>query len=145
MENNEGIRNPERKPALRPQLLTVLCILTFIGSGLTGFSYLFIYLSYDQMGEIVDQLSFKLPEFDMMLSGGKRFFLSGFILNTLSLIGAVNMWRLRKVGFHFYTGSQIFILILPLVFIPAFPFSVLSVLVTIAFIAGYAVNLKNMN
>lgn len=145
MDNKESNRNAETKTKYRPQLLTLLCILSFIGSGLTGFSYFFIYVSYDQMGEIVEQLTFKLPEFDIMLTGGKRFFLSGFILNTLSLLGAMNMWKLRKVGFHFYTGSQIFILILPLVFIPAFPFSVLSVLLTLGFITGYAVNLKHMN
>ena len=52
------------------------------------------------------------------------------------------MWKLRKIGFHLYTGAQIFIIALPVAFIPAYPFSMLSVLVTAAFLIGYAVHLK---
>ena len=42
--------NPEQNSTLkRPGLLTVLCILTFIGSGMNFLSYFFIALFYSQV------------------------------------------------------------------------------------------------
>lgn len=128
----------------RPELLTYLCIISFIGSGLASLSNLFIFLSFDEMVNLKDEMTFDLPEFDLMMSGGKRFFLTGFILYTLSLFGAIYMWKLRKIGFHLYTVAQLFILILPVVMIPAYPFSWLSILVTGAFVAAYGIHLKAM-
>ncbi|MCD4732189.1 MAG: hypothetical protein K8R74_16400, partial [Bacteroidales bacterium] len=85
------------------------------------------------------------PEFEMIMSGGKKFFLTGFIFYTISLAGAMQMWKLRKIGFHLYTGAQVFILLLPLVLIENFQFSLLSLFVTAAFIIAYASNLKYMS
>ena len=134
------------KPGLikRPELLTYLCIISFIGSGLASLSNLFIFLSFDEMVNLKDEMTFDLPEFDLMMSGGKRFFLTGFILYTLSLFGAIYMWKLRKIGFHLYTVAQLFILILPVVMIPAYPLSWLSILVTGAFVAAYGIHIKVM-
>jgi len=128
----------------RPELLTYLCIISFIGSGLAALSNLFIFLSFDEMVNLKDEMTFDLPEFDLMMSGGKRFFLTGFIFYSLSLYGAIYMWKLRKIGFHLYTVAQIFILILPVVMIPTYPFSWLSILVTAAFVLAYGVHLKVM-
>ncbi len=144
MESSWEFQQNEQKPVKRPDLLTYLCILSFIGSGLAGISNLFIFLSYDDMVNLMDDIKIDLPEFDLMMSGGRRFFFTGFVLYSLSLFGAIFMWKLRKIGFHFYTGAQIFIIALPVAFIPAYPFSILSVLVSAAFIVGYAVHLKIM-
>jgi len=134
--------NSKQKP--RPELLSVLCILTFIGSGLAVFSNLFIFMSFDEVLTIMEDYELGLPEFEMIMSGGKRFFITGFILYSISLIGAIQMWKLRKIGFHLYTVAQIFILLLPVVFIQAYQFSVISLLLTIAFILAYFSNLKFM-
>ena len=144
MESADELQH--NKPALvkRPELLTWLCILSFIGSGLAAVSNLFIFLSYEEMITLTDEINLDLPEFEMMMSGGRKFFLTGTVFYSISLIGAIYMWKLRKIGFHFYTGAQVFILALPVAFIPAYPFSVLSVLVSAAFIVGYAVHLKLM-
>jgi hypothetical protein len=139
-----NFQNAELKPVKRPELLMYLCILSFIGSGMAAISNLFIFLSYDNILSLTEEMNIDFPEFDMMMSGGRRFFITGFIFYSISLLGALRMWKLKKIGFHLYTGAQIFILALPVVFIPAYPFSVLSVLVTAAFIVGYAVHLKFM-
>jgi hypothetical protein len=128
----------------RPELLTLLCILTFIGSGLAAFSNLFIFLSFDDVQNIISEYDFNFPEFEMVLSGGKKFFITGFVLYTISLLGAIQMWKLRKIGFHLYTGSQVFILLLPVVSINYYQFPVLGLIVTVAFIIAYASNLKYM-
>jgi hypothetical protein len=143
MESIGEFQRNEHRPVKRPELLTYLCILTFIGSGLAAISNLFIFLSYDDMINLTEKINLDLPEFDLMMSGGRRFFFTGFVLYSISLFGAIFMWKLRKIGFHFYTGAQIFIIVLPVAFIPAYPFSFLSVMVTVAFIIGYAVHLKN--
>ena len=140
----ESINPSQKEPFKRSDLLTILCVLTFIGSGLASFSNLFIFLSYEDMLTIVDEYEVEIPGFDMMMSGGRRFFITGFILYTFSWVGALQMWKLRKIGFHLYTGAQIFILILPVAMIVSYQFSIFSLLFTAVFIAGYAINLKFM-
>lgn len=129
----------------RPELLTILCILTFIGSGLAAFSNLVLFLTYDEMDVLMEEMNVEFEEVMLLLSGGKRFFISGFFLYTISLMGAIAMWRLRKLGFHLYTAAQVFLLILPLVSIDEFPFSIAGLMVTVAFVLGYATQLKFMN
>lgn len=142
--NFENFNTAPKDPLKRSDLLTILCVFTFIGSGLAAFSNLFIYLSFDEMLTIVEDYEVDIPGFDMMMSGGRRFFITGFILYTLSWVGALQMWKLRKLGFHFYTGAQLFLLLLPVIMIPSYPFSIVSLLITLVFIVGYAVNLKFM-
>lgn len=143
MENHLPIGTEDKKK--RPDLLMVLCILTFIGSGMAAFSNLFIFLSFDEVSNILEDFDMDFPEFDMIMSGGKKFFITGFILYTLSLAGAIQMWKLSKIGFHIYTGAQIFILLLPLAMIENFKFSFFGLLITAAFIFAYASNLKHMS
>jgi hypothetical protein len=140
----ESLNQSPKQAGKRPDLLTILCIFSFIGSGLAAFSNLFIYLSFEEMLTIVEDYEIDIPGFDMMMSGGRRFFITGFILYTLSWVGALQMWKLKKIGFHFYTGAQLFLLLLPVIMIPNYPFSIISLLITLIFIAGYAVNLKVM-
>lgn len=142
--NLENLNIEPKYPGKRSDLLTILCIFTFIGSGLAAFSNLFIYLSFEEMITIIEDYEVDIPGFDMMMSGGRRFFVTGFILYTLSWVGALQMWKLKKIGFHLYTGAQIFILLLPVIMIPSYPFSIFSLLFTAVFIAGYAINLKFM-
>lgn len=142
--NLESLNPSQKEPFKRSDLLTVLCVLTFIGSGLASFSNLFIFLSYEDMLTIVDEYEVEIPGFDIMMSGGRRFFITGFILYTFSWVGALQMWKLRKIGFHLYTGAQLFILILPVAMIVSYQFSIFSLLFTATFIAGYAINLKFM-
>ncbi len=135
----------ERRPRRRPELLTVLCILSFIGSGLAAFSNLVLFLTYDEMDSLLEEAEIGMEEIMLLLSGGRSFFIAGFFLYMVSLAGAYAMWKMRKIGFHLYTGAQLFLIILPVVTIPEFPFSIAGVLVTAAFILGYATQLKFMN
>ena len=133
-----------RKPAKRPELLKILCILTFIGSGLAIFTFSLTFLLYDEMIAVVDELDGQYPEIKEVFSGGKRFFLTGFILYSISLAGARQMWNMRKIGFHLYTVAQIFILVLPVIMLKSYQLPLLSVLVSIVFVWGYYSNLKYM-
>lgn len=129
----------------RSDLLTILCILSFIGSGLATFSNLVLMLTYDELGPMLEEMDFDFDAFKLILSGGKSFFISGFFLSVISLVGVSGMWRLKKVGFHLYAASQLFLLILPVVSIDGIPFSIPGLLVTAAFIFGYFTQLKQMH
>jgi hypothetical protein len=131
-------------PVRRSDLLTLLCILSFVGSGIAAFSNLVLLITYDQMDQVLQDFNFEMEAMNLLLSGGKSFFLAGFVLYMVSLTGVLAMWRLKKIGFHLYTAAQLFLLILPVVMIPNFPFSVAGMLVTAVFVFGYATQLKLM-
>jgi len=134
----------ENKRPERPQLITVLLILTFIGSGMSAFSFLFVSMSYDEVMKIVKDVYSDFPGVELILTADKSYFTIGFVLYTISFMGAILMWKMRKIGFHFYTASQIFLLILPVTTIPNYQFSILTLLVTVAFILAYSTNLRQM-
>lgn len=144
----EEQHNPQPEPNIPPQtgFLKFLCVLTFIGSGLALFAYFIIgafyniFLSADMgpLGEDEKEL------IKMMLSAGRVFFLVSAFLYSVSLYGAILMWKLRKPGFHLYTTAQLILLILPLLFIPGFRMPFATILVTVVFIFGYATFLKSM-
>ena len=114
-------------------LLKVLCVFTFVGSGLGFISYGVIGLVHDYFSNnlslIPDEKNRELIE--IMLSGGRMFFLLNAVLYAVSFAGSVFLWKLKKVGFHLYTASQLLLLILPLLYIKGFPMPGTSIFLTI--------------
>lgn len=121
----------------RPQMLTVLCILSFIGSGIAGLSYFLMWTSYHEILPLLEEMTEEFPVFEMFLNTGRNFFLTGFILYFLSFYGVSLMWKMRKAGLHFYIGSQIMILIMPLFYITDYPLPFLDGVITLVFIYLY--------
>jgi hypothetical protein len=127
-------------------LLKILCVITFVGSGLGFLSYGIIGLIHSfftsNLSLIPDEQNRELIE--MMLSAGRMFFFLNALLYTVSFAGAVLLWRLKKIGFHLYTASQLFLLILPMAYIKGFPMPGTNIFLTILFIWGYSGFLKFM-
>ena len=127
-------------------LLKVLCVITFIGSGLGLLSYGIIGLIHgffsSNLSLIPDEQNRELIE--MMLSAGRIFFFLNAILYAVSFAGALFLWRMKKIGFHLYTASQLLLLILPLAYIKGFPMPGTNIFLTILFIWGYFGFLKFM-
>ena len=124
----------------------ILCITSFIGSGLGFISFLFCGIFFDSLGPAMETSSFAMQR-DLMLvlmAAGRWYFLSNGILFGFSLYGAMQMWKLRKVGFHFYTMSQIAILIVPLLFIKGYSDALPQAMLSGAFIFAYATHLRFM-
>lgn len=119
-------------------LLTVLCILSFIGSGMSSFSFLMVYSSYNEVMPMLKELGENFPGMELFFSAGKNFFLTGFVLYFISLIGVSLMWRMKKAGLHFYIGAQVMILLLPVLYIDDYPFPFLDALITGVFIFLYS-------
>ncbi len=115
----------------RPVFLTVLCILTFIGSGLALLFTLIGLIAAEAIESMMS--SFPMPT---GASAGPLKSIILLILFGASLYGAILMWQLKRIGFYLYTIAQVIILILG--------FGILSLIFTAAFIIMYGVNLKYM-
>lgn len=139
----EGVTSPMQK---RTQFLTVLCILTYIGSGLSIIGGIVYALFLDEILLTFEANPSEMSQalYDSLIIMPKGYFATEALLATTSLFGAIFMWKLRKIGFHLYTIANILILGLPIFFgIGQFNFINL-LLITGPFIAMYAINLKQM-
>jgi hypothetical protein len=127
-------------------LLKILCVITFIGSGLGFLSYGIIGLIHSffssNLSLIPDEQNREL--IGMLLSAGRMFFFLNAILYAVSFAGALLLWRMKKLGFHLYTASQLLLLILPMAYIKGFPMPGTNIFLTILFIWGYSGYLKLM-
>jgi len=132
---------------IRPRMLAILCILTFIGSGLNIFSSLFISAFFETFQVVAEELieRFDLPGLDAILNATPSFFLISALLYGGSVTGAVMMWQLRRIGFHFYTIAQILLLIDPMYFLNLHGPSILDLLITGLFVVLYSTQLKQMH
>lgn len=129
----------ERTP--RPALLTFLCILSFIGSGLSAVSGFFVYIDHQVIQgmlteEVLEQFGMPLQSF---ISIPRQFFLLAALLNVVSFVGVRYMWMLRRPGFHLYAISQLLIIIVSTIFIykPAGVFPGFDLMLTTLFILLY--------
>ena len=113
MDEQDNIPQFFEEKKQRPTLLTVICILSFLGSGLSGATLFMVYGSYEEIAPMLKELSSGIPGMELFARATKNFFLTGAVLNFFSFIGINLMWRMRKAGFHFYTGAQVLILFLP--------------------------------
>jgi hypothetical protein len=127
-------------------LLKILCVFTFVGSGLGLLSYGIIGFIHsffsNNLSLIPDEQNRELIA--MMLSAGRTFFFLNAILYVASFVGAVLLWRMKKVGFHVYTASQLLLLILPMAYTKGFPMPGTNIFLTILFVWGYSGFLKFM-
>lgn len=132
--------NFDNKPVKRPQLLTVIAILSFIGSGVSFLSYVMMGLSYDTVLSVIQtQLSELYPQvyIDFIQQAGRLFFVVGAIAYAGSLYGVYKMWMLQKVGLHYYAVSQFIILLLPLIFVSRQLSILPGLLITLLFVLLY--------
>jgi len=145
----------------RPQFLTVLCILTYIGA---GFGFLGAIWNLIKAPTAVEEIE-KLQEMGTMPEGGMfagmmesamvaaqnalPLAVTQIIANAVCLVGAIYMWKQKKTGFYLYSAAQVFGMVVPIVLIGfnyAFSgFMAIGAIFPIAFIVMYALNLKHMS
>lgn len=141
MESN--LSEFEQEPATRPTLLSVLCILTFIGSSWAILTNVWAYATAARSSKMISYASKRIstdssvrsdsviyktgkkkkPEFGekMMVSFSKMFTeatikknaIGGIASGIFTLLGAIFMWRLRKEGFYLYIGGVVLGIIVP--------------------------------
>lgn len=115
--NNQN--NPLEETKLRPVFLTVLCILSFIGSSLGLIGAIWGYVSvkasaelYENMGnaEGEDPLGVMSSVQDSLLNAVENALpnlIIGVFCSLLCLVGAILMWKLNKKGFYIYALGEL--------------------------------------
>ncbi|NTW23059.1 MAG: hypothetical protein HGA37_00040 [Lentimicrobium sp.] len=130
----------------RPVGLTLLCILTFIGSGLSAMSSFFVAIAYNIIPMAVKESPFgdTAALLELIKSAGPSFFIIMGVLYLGSLSGAIFMFQLRKTGFHVYTLAQLIMLIIPSLMIEGYILPFANLLLTGSFVLAYGINLRIM-
>ena len=131
----------------RPVSLTVLCILTFIGSGFSALSNLSWAMMYDTFLEIVLSNDSEIMQqmAETIMATNKMMFLTDFFLYAGSIAGAILMLNLKKLGFHIYAVSNVLLALTPAFFVEGQGINFLGLgFITIPFIVLYALHLKHL-
>ncbi len=142
----------EKKPEIddikkRPVSLTVLCILTFLGSGFSALSNLSWVLLYDTFLEVILSNDSEIMQqmAETIMATNKMMFLVDFLLYAGSLAGAILMFNLKKLGFHIYTVANVLLALSPAFFVEGQGINFMGLgLITIPFIVLYALHLKHL-
>jgi len=159
-------------PAPRPTFITVLCILTFIGSGWGLIGGAIQYFSADKQASAMS-ISKEKAATDIQKSGKddagtqmaekmvnsmtsaftaenlKKTAIASIVGALFCLAGAFLMWQLKKNGFYIYIAGTLIGIISPFVIYGTDNFmsiitSVMVGFVGIVFVILYGVNLKHM-
>ncbi len=142
---SETLDNMNAEAGKRPTFLTVICILSFVGIGLSVIGY---FAAFALMGvaqaavNTAEGMGATVTDVEGPSMGALwAYIIGGFAMVILALIGVIKMWKLQKSGFYMYTIAQVVAIVLGVV---ASQFTVFSAVVPVAFIVMYGLNLKHM-
>ncbi|MFA8449218.1 MAG: hypothetical protein ACEPOW_00820 [Bacteroidales bacterium] len=146
MDENQINNLPEDKPK-KDTLFKVFLILSFVYSGLGILNNIIILIWKNDILFLLEKV---IPngadslEYKALSEMTTTFVAVNALTSALALVGAIFMWNLRKLGFHFFVIAQILFYFMVLYLQPGGNiFSVL--IITIVFIYIYASNLKKMS
>ena len=129
------------KTASRSNFLSALCILTFLGSGLSFLMYFFAALFFEETSELI----IKYSRWNSTEAISPLYFTLLMALNAISLTGAIRMWKLHRDGFYLYVLTQILILFVPAMWISFEAVSISNAIFTTIFIIGYGLNFRRFS
>lgn len=145
--------------------LKVLCILTFIGTGLGILGSLYNIFTFDMALESLENSKrifrrVNMGSIDSQIVALKKWGMTSYLAtlagNLLCLLGALMMWRLKKNGFYVYVAGQVLPLIGSALFVSSIDTSegtmssmvyvsfVFALIIAIAFGTMYTLNLKHL-
>ncbi len=95
----------------RPVFLTVLCILTFVGAGLSAIYYLFAWVGLSAAERLVESFDQGIDNAGAQAVNAfhwlKLFMISGLVGSVLCVAGAIAMMFMRKFGYYIYIAGQV--------------------------------------
>lgn len=143
IEENPFSENSNEFTEQRPTFLSVLCVLTFIGSGISSLLDLFSFFFSDL---IFNSSINSSGYYENYIYNEKWMYLVDFSLSITSIIGAIFMFNLRKKGFYIYLISNIILIFTPSFLTLNMNIDFLGLMfVTAPFIILYGLHLKHMN
>jgi hypothetical protein len=161
MENNILMENqPVNEAPKRPQFITVLCILTFIGSGLAFIGAIWGYFSVKASAAMLESMGTMEGGDSLGMMGGMQEtmlkavenavpnMIIGVVCSLICFYGALQMWKLKKIGFFIYSVGEITPAIAGFILgaggMLGSMGAIVGLLFAIVWIVLYAVNLKHM-
>ena len=139
---------PAAEAGKRPVFLTVLCILSFIAAGFGILAYVGAITAMGAASAISSSIEGMEGVGEAMESVGPSmgmtwaYIIVGFLTTIIGLIGVIKMWKLKKQGFMLYAGSSVVSMIMAIVYSG---FNIGGIIIPIAFIVMYYLNVKHMN
>lgn len=143
---------PQSGTVKRPVFLTVLCILTFIGVGLTILSQAASYIAFQSLTDAAGTLEElgSSPEIEAAKNALRYvyvFLAVGIGGSLLCLLGAIMMWKLKRLGYYIYIAGQVIPVVISFA-LQAVAVNVLtiisSVFLPVLFIVLYGVNFRHL-
>lgn len=131
-------------PPGRPVFLSIICVLTFLGSGFMAMSFFFSGVFHQTILKISQSPGFQIPGIELFQNTPPWTFIIGSIFYAISLIGGIFIWNLKKIGFHLYTTSQIALLFLTSFYVYPGGLPSGDLLFTSSFVLLYSMHLKIM-
>lgn len=141
----------ETNETTRPAFLKVLCILTWVGSGIGLISGLLAIIGSSASESAIRSLG------DATLENMKMIQYAGLACTVLCIIGSVMMWQLKKAGFFIYLIGEVAPLVLSFILLGSLASTggpvtggiaaaagVIGAIFPVAFVIMYAANLKHM-
>jgi hypothetical protein len=148
-------------PAKRPQFLTVLCILTYVGVGISIIVQILGFLAMQAAGAMMGGMESlgegmgSSPEMDAAMASANALMSNAYLLLAvgiigaiLCLVGAIMMWKQKKTGFYIYVVGEMVPPILSLVLVGMAgmgSMGIFGLVLPIAFTVMYGLNLKHMS
>jgi hypothetical protein len=144
----------------RPQFLTVVCILTYIGVGIgilgsvgAWWGMRFLANMMEQHGGDLEGLPgmndpAKIEQTMLAMKYSNVMLVSGILCSIICLVGALQMWKQKKMGFYIYLVGEIAPMIVSLSLMGASAFigwGILGVAFPATFIVLYLLNLKHLS
>ena len=147
MEDNNTIDDylTEEEIAKRPKFLKVLCILSFIGTGISVIAYVIsaIYFLKFSSGVLTNnEISTEIQS--RFFTG---YFIAGVFTTILSFVGVIKIWRLQKIGYYIYISSTAISIIIRIVQSIGSSLSaagITGIVFTVIFAILYSVNFKHL-
>jgi len=135
----------------RPGFLTTLCILTFIGSGFSLLYQMLIPITAPIALEFIQQSSYAsipgaIETYEQIIDTPMwQFAMNAFFCAT-SILGAIYMMKMKKIGFHIYTISKFALLLIAQFLMGGYMAPKFSGLfITLLFIGLYAIYYKKFS
>lgn len=157
----ETVTTDSTLPAKRPTFLTVLCILSFVGIGISIVSLVITYLGLLAAASLTesfnaaatangakDAVNATMDAIGVSPSKMAWVTLIQLVLNLPILAGVILMWKRKKLGYFIYAPLEIIQAILPLImgfgFATGAALAIIGLLFPVAFVVMYGLNLKHM-
>ena len=144
----------------RPQFLTVLCILTYIGVGLGIIGSIFGWWSMNKMSQLMDTnsgmedmgsmpgMEEAMDKIGPALKWANELLITGILGCILCLVGALQMWKLKRIGFYIYVVGEVVPVIISGILMGASAFGgmqIFGLVIPVIFLVLYGINFKHLS